>query len=162
MHALKWLKINSKTQSMLLFEGEKCISHFLVSTAKNGMGEQVNSYQTPRGWHMIADRIGMDVPFNGRLVSRLFTGELCTDEAYQKNPDTDWILTRILRLKGLEEGRNKSGLVDTYDRYIYIHGTPKQTILGKPGSKGCIRMSNEDILALFSWIGEDEIWVLIS
>ncbi len=69
-----------------------------------------------------------------------------------KFPDRDWILTRILQLEGLEEGRNKGGEVDSLERYIYIHGTPDLTALGKPGSHGCIRMNNKEVIELADWI----------
>ena len=65
------------------------------------------------------------------------------------NPGRDWILTRILQLEGVEPGRNQGGQVDSLARYIYIHGTPDTTNLGVPGSRGCIRMRNQDIIELF-------------
>jgi lipoprotein-anchoring transpeptidase ErfK/SrfK len=66
-----------------------------------------------------------------------------------QHPTRDWILTRILWLSGCEVGFNRLGDVDTMRRYIYIHGTPDSVVLGKPGSIGCIRMHNNDLLDLF-------------
>jgi len=37
-------------------------------------------------------------------------------------------------------------------RYIYIHGTPDESHLGKPLSHGCIRMSNNDVIELFNLV----------
>jgi lipoprotein-anchoring transpeptidase ErfK/SrfK len=37
-------------------------------------------------------------------------------------------------------------------RYIYIHGSPDSAVMGRPGSIGCIRMHNRDIVELFDLI----------
>ena len=112
----------------------------------------MNSECTPRGWHKIHSIIGLDNQINSVFVAREWTGEIYSDELARQFPDRDWILTRILRLDGLEPGRNKGGDVDTFDRYIYIHGTPDTTLLGKPGSHGCIRMNNNEIIELAYWV----------
>jgi lipoprotein-anchoring transpeptidase ErfK/SrfK len=65
------------------------------------------------------------------------------------HPHRDWILSRILWLSGVERGRNRLGCVDTFRRYIYIHGTPPAFALGAPASHGCVRMANDDIIDLF-------------
>ncbi|WP_253664910.1 L,D-transpeptidase [Legionella micdadei] len=76
-------------------------------------------------------------------------------ELAAQHPGRDWILSRILQLDGLEEGRNKGGDVDSLRRCIYIHGTPDTTDLGKPGSRGCIRMRNSDLIELVNWVALD-------
>jgi len=86
------------------------------------------------------------------MVRRRPTGEIWTPELHTKFPKRDWILTRILWLSGTELGRNRLGCVDTFRRYIYLHGTPDITRLGVPGSKGCVRMRNADIIELFDRI----------
>jgi lipoprotein-anchoring transpeptidase ErfK/SrfK len=116
------------------------------------VGEKKNSECTPRGWHKIHAIIGLELPMNSVLVSRKWTGEIYTDELAAQYPDRDWILTRIVQLDGLEPGRNKGGDVDTLERYIYIHGTPDVKRLGKPGSHGCIRMNNKEIIDLGGWV----------
>lgn len=125
---------------------------FMISTAKNGCGEQENSFCTPRGWHFVREKIGAECAPYSVFVARRPTGEIYTRTLGQIQPDRDWILSRILWLSGLELGKNQGGLVDTFRRYIYIHGTPDETPLGVPLSKGCIRMHTQDLLTLFKHI----------
>ncbi|MFZ5493100.1 MAG: L,D-transpeptidase family protein [Pseudomonadota bacterium] len=120
-----------------------------VSTAAAGLGEQMGSYRTPRGRHRVRARIGADAPVGAVFVGRRWTGEVYSPQLAAAHPGRDWILTRILWLCGCEVGFNRLGAVDTQRRYIYIHGTPDSTELGVPGSKGCVRMGNVDLLRLF-------------
>ncbi|MBI2278059.1 MAG: L,D-transpeptidase [Dechloromonas sp.] len=123
-----------------------------VSTAKAGVGEVSGSYQTPRGRHVIRAKIGAGQPENTVFVRRRPTGELWTPELAEAFPGRDWILTRILWLSGCEPGRNRQGCVDTMRRYVYIHGSPPSAAMGVPGSHGCIRMRNVDIVELFDQV----------
>lgn len=126
---------------------------YSISSAANGTGQQNGSYQTPLGEHVIRACIGEGLPENAVLVGRRFTGEIYSQELRAHFPERrDWVLTRILWLSGLESGFNRHGHVDTMRRYIYIHGSPDTAEMGKPGSRGCIRMHNYDILDLFSQI----------
>ncbi|HVY53176.1 MAG TPA: L,D-transpeptidase, partial [Gammaproteobacteria bacterium] len=125
---------------------------YLISTAKNGAGEQYGSEQTPRGLHIIRAKIGQGAAPNTVFVKRRPTGEICTPEFKQQHPGRDWILTRILWLSGTEVGKNRLGRVDTMRRYIYVHGTPDDVVMGLPGSRGCIRMRNEELIELFNLI----------
>lgn len=120
-----------------------------VSTARNGPGERRDSECTPRGRHLIRAKIGAGQPLNAVLVSRRPTGEIYTPALRAAYPGRDWILTRILWLSGLEPGHNRLGDVDTMRRYVYIHGCPDEDPMGVPGSRGCIKMRNRDIVALF-------------
>lgn len=147
-----YIYVSTKAQCLYLYEKDRLIKSYVVSTAKNGVGQVMDSEKTPLGWHMIAEKYGEDAPENAVFVSREQTGEIYTPKLHAKNPGRDWILTRILRLKGLQEGFNVGGKVDTYQRYIYIHGTPASTQLGKIGSRGCIRMENQAIIQLFDEI----------
>ena len=122
---------------------------YSVSTAKNGPGEKNGSFCTPRGSHIVRAKIGAGQPVNTVFVRRRPTGEIWTPELHAKHPGRDWMLTRLLWLSGCEPGRNRLGAVDTMRRYIYIHGSPDTAEMGKPGSIGCIRMRNRDILELF-------------
>ena len=122
---------------------------YSVSTAKNGPGEKNGSFCTPRGRHIVRAKIGAEMPVNTVFVRRRPTGEIWTQELQSKEPDRDWMLTRLLWLSGCEVGRNRLGEVDTMRRYIYIHGSPDTTQMGRPGSIGCIRMRNRDIVELF-------------
>lgn len=146
------LKIVVSTQQMHLCENDRIIKTYTVSTAKNGVGEEYGSEKTPRGWHVIRAKIGGDKPANAVFRGRRFTGEIYTPAMKTQFPDRDWILTRILWLSGLEVGKNRLGKVDTMRRYVYIHGTGDDTPMGIPGSKGCIRMRNSDLIELFDRI----------
>lgn len=125
---------------------------YSVSTATNGVGEQSGSYCTPRGKHSIRAKIGATQPLNTVFVKRRPTGEIYTPELGALYPGRDWILTRILWLSGKEVGFNRLGACDTMRRYIYIHGTPDSTKLSQPGSKGCVRMRNADLVELFDLV----------
>ncbi|HET6719814.1 MAG TPA: L,D-transpeptidase [Rhodocyclaceae bacterium] len=125
------------------------IRRYPVSTAAKGVGEIRDSYCTPRGRHYVRAKIGAGQPINTVFVRRRPTGELYSTALQASAPDRDWILTRILWLSGCEPGFNRLGRVDTMRRYIYLHGTPDQTPLGRPGSHGCIRIANRDIIELF-------------
>jgi len=110
------------------------------------------SYCTPLGAHIIRAKIGAGLPENTVFVGRRPTGELYTPELSEQFPKRDWILTRILWLSGCEVGFNRLGDVDTMRRYIYIHGSPDSVHMGEPGSIGCIRMRNADIVELFDLV----------
>ena len=128
------------------------MKHYSISTSKFGAGEQNGSFCTPRGAHVIRARIGAGQPENAVFVRRRPTGEIWTQELHARFPGRDWILTRILWLCGRERGKNRWGAVDTMRRYIYIHGTHEFAELGKPGSIGCVRMGNRDIVELFDLV----------
>lgn len=152
------LEIDLLRQRMRFYVGGRWVREYWVSTAKNGPGEVRNSECTPRGRHVIAEKIGAGEPVNSVFVARKPTGEYWSpDFAATQPPHRDWILTRILWLAGCEPGRNQGGEVDSHDRYIYLHGTPDTTPLGVPGSRGCVRMRNADILELFDRVevGDD-------
>lgn len=146
------IKIDATKQELICFENGQEIFKYSVSTGKNGLGEQLGSGCTPRGWHCIYSKIGIETPVNSVFVARKWTGEIYSPKLAEEFPQRDWILTRILQLDGLELGKNKGGEVDTLSRYVYIHGTPDSVELGKPGSKGCIRMNNENIIELVRWV----------
>jgi L,D-transpeptidase YbiS len=129
----------------LRFEG----TVYPVSTSKRGPGEMNGSLCTPRGKHIVRAKIGAGQPLGAVFVRRRPTGEVWTPELHAQYPGRDWILSRILWLSGCEPGRNRLGDVDTMRRYIYIHGSPDSAEMGKPGSIGCIRMRNRDIVDLF-------------
>ncbi|MEE9927247.1 L,D-transpeptidase [Microvirgula aerodenitrificans] len=133
----------------LLDDAGALVRRYPVSTAARGAGEQSGSFQTPRGRHLIRARIGAGQPAGTVFRARRPTGEICDAASYAANPDRDWILTRILWLSGCEPGRNRLGKVDTMRRYVYIHGTPDEVDIGKPGSHGCVRMRNHDLIDLF-------------
>lgn len=133
----------------LLDDAGRLLHRYLVSTAAHGAGEENGSFCTPRGKHIIRAKIGADQPANAVFIKRRPTGEIYTPELGAQYPGRDWILTRILWLSGCESGYNRLGSCDTMRRYVYIHGTPDTTLLGRPGSRGCVRMRNSDLVELF-------------
>ena len=143
------LEVDLQRQRMQLIDSGRTLREFVVSTAANGPGEINGSGCTPRGEHIVRAKIGGDQPLAAVFRARRPTGEIWTPELHEQQPGRDWILTRILWLSGLEPGRNRLGTVDTFRRYIYIHGTPYASQLGLPGSKGCVRMDNADIIELY-------------
>lgn len=146
-----YIDVRSTDQRLFLRgDDERILASYPVSTASKGLGEAMDSGQTPRGRHYIRARIGEGLPLNAVLKGRRWTGEIYTEALGQVYPGRDWILTRILWLCGLEPGFNRGGRVDTFRRYIYIHGTPELERLGTPASHGCVRMDSRDLLALFS------------
>ena len=125
---------------------------YLISSGKNGIGEQENSGKTPRGWHRIAEKFGEHLPINTVFIARQPTGEIYSPSLAVQNPQRDWILSRILWLDGLELGFNQGQGCDSKQRYIYIHGTPDTEPMGIPVSHGCIRMRNQDMVEVFDLI----------
>lgn len=127
----------------------RVIMQCFVSTALNGAGEEIGSEKTPCGAHYIRVKVGAGMPVHTVFVSRRPTGEIYTPQLRVAFPSRDWILTRILWLCGLEPGKNRLGRVDTMQRYVYIHGCPDDDPIGAPGSHGCIKMRNAEIIELF-------------
>ncbi|PPD13482.1 L,D-transpeptidase [Methylophilus sp.] len=144
------IEISIPQQTLTLFDDNGGqVARYAVSTAANGVGCVKNSGCTPLGAHIIRAKIGDGAAENTVFVGRRPTGEIFTPALKLEFPERDWILTRILWLSGTEPGKNRLGNVDTMQRYIYIHGTPDETELGVPGSHGCVRMRNADLVELF-------------
>ena len=141
-----------KQELVLRDEKGKTLKTYSVSTAKKGVGEINGSLCTPRGKHIVRAKIGAGQPLNSVFVRRRPTGEIWTPDLGAKHPGRDWMLTRILWLSGCERGKNRLGDVDTMRRYIYLHGSPDSAEMGKPGSIGCVRMRNRDIVELFDLV----------
>jgi lipoprotein-anchoring transpeptidase ErfK/SrfK len=146
------VRISLEAQRLDLLEDDDVVKSYPVSTSKHGAGEQTDSYQTPRGRHIIRAKIGASEPEGAVFKGRRPTGEIYSDELARTRPDRDWVLTRILWLSGTEVGVNRLGAVDSMRRHIYIHGTPPTEPLGVARSVGCIRMSNADIVKLFDLV----------
>lgn len=136
----------------LLNEQSEIIKRYLISSATKGTGQENGSFCTPLGKHIIRAKIGAGQAVNTVFIKRRPTGEIYNPELSQQYPNRDWILTRILWLSGCERGFNRLGSVDTMRRYIYIHGSPDSAEMGRPGSIGCIRMHNNNLLELFDLV----------
>ncbi|HWQ94456.1 MAG TPA: L,D-transpeptidase [Gammaproteobacteria bacterium] len=143
------IDISLSEQRLRLEHGDCLLMDVAVSTAKNGAGEINGSFRTPRGRHLIRAKIGAGCTPNTVFVNRRSTGEIYSPELRVQFPQRDWILTRILWLSGTEPGKNRLGQVDTMRRFIYIHGCPDEDVMGVPGSHGCVKMRNSEIIELF-------------
>lgn len=143
------IEVSIAAQTLRLFKSDRLEREWRVSTASNGAGEQSGSECTPRGAHIVRAKIGAGQPLNAVFRGRRPTGEIYSETLAERDPDRDWVLTRILWLSGCEPGRNRLGNVDSMRRYIYIHGTPDSEPMGEPRSHGCVRMRNDDLLQLF-------------
>jgi lipoprotein-anchoring transpeptidase ErfK/SrfK len=147
------IAISIPAQTLELFDDAGAlVKRYAVSTAANGAGERNGSFCTPRGRHIVRAKIGAGAPANTVFVKRRPTGETWSPQLAEQFPNRDWILTRILWLSGCEPGKNRLGCVDTMRRYIYIHGSPDSVPMGTPGSIGCVRMRNADIVELFDLV----------
>ena len=143
--------VNSSNQTLYLFKDNSLILESKISTSKYGMGCRMNSFKTPSGLHSVSGMLGRGLPAGTRFENRR-----PTEKVIKKIPldNLDYITSRILRLNGLEEGKNRGGDVDSYNRYIYIHGTPHLNTLGSRQSQGCIRMSDRDVIKLFDLVDQ--------
>ena len=129
-------------QKLRLFDGDVLVAEYVVSSAANGIGFEEGSYCTPTGRFEVSEKIGDGEPLGTIFKSRKPMG------VWDGTPsDDDMILSRILRLNGLD-AQNANSM----ERYIYVHGTNHEALLGEPNSHGCIRMANADIVELFDRI----------
>lgn len=144
------LIINTTEQKMYLIKDDSLIDEYIVSTGKTGEGNQSGSNQTPLGYHKIVEKIGDGAPIGTIFVGKKDTGELSPIYTDDTDVDNDPVVTRILSLDGLEQGYNKGGKVDSFNRFIYIHGTHEEGLLGTKTSHGCIRMKNTKVVELFN------------
>ncbi len=146
------IDVDIRSQTLVLWDHGRRVFETAISSAANGPGEINGSGCTPRGAHKVRAKIGAGAAANTVFVGRRPTGEIYTPELAMRYPGRDWILTRILWLSGLEPGVNRLGNVDTMRRFIYIHGSPDTVPMGVPGSHGCIRMRNADVIRLFDLV----------
>ncbi len=174
------LVVRVAEQKLLVVEQGEVRAEYPVSTGLKGVGERLNTNQTPRGLHRIRQKIGQGLPQGAIFESREFKGQIWVPSPNRPRPAApdgappslpaeavvpDLVTSRILWLDGLEPGVNrgmdKEGVVvDSYQRYIYIHGTNSERWIGTPASQGCIRMLNADVIALFDLVQEgDLVWI---
>ena len=146
--------VDISEQRLYLMNDNNLIQSFPVSTSKFGEGQIENSYKTPLGYHEIKEKIGHNAPINTIFTARVNTQKKAKIQKDPNNTDDDFVTSRILWLDGLEEGINKGPGVDSYNRYIYIHGTHEEGLIGQKASHGCIRMFNNDVIELFEIVKE--------
>jgi lipoprotein-anchoring transpeptidase ErfK/SrfK len=155
------LVVDAAAQSLLLdVPGRKTVV-YRVSTSRIGLGEEVHSNKTPRGYHEIVERYGEGTPPGSVWKSRTFTGEIIPPEGWRSVAGDDYILSRILRLAGRESGFNTGSGRDSYSRMIYLHGTNQEQLLGRVASLGCLRLANRDIIDLYNQIASRPAWCWI-
>ena len=153
---MRLVSVDAGLQKLSVWEDGTEIFRCPVSTGLAGMGCQEGSGKTPWGWHRIIEVIGEGAPQGARFLSREPTGEVWTGGPVEG----DWITTRIFRLEGLEPGVNRGAGVDSFERYIYLHGTAREDELGVPGSHGCVRFSNRDAQRLAEIVqAGDPVWI---
>lgn len=154
------LYVDIKDQNMYLLKKGTIYQAYKISSSYYGTGSKVNSLKTPLGKHEIYKKIGASLPINAILKGRVWNGAIANIITDEIDTDFDHVTSRILWLDGLEIGKNKGPGIDSRSRYIYIHGTAEEGLIGKPASDGCIRMYNSDAIDLFELVEEkDQVWI---
>ncbi|MGB0846324.1 MAG: L,D-transpeptidase family protein [Thiolinea sp.] len=153
--------VDATAQRLMLIEHGDVVASWLISTAEKGLGSLKGSNQTPLGVHRVSKRYGDGAPLGAIFKARRNTGRIADIlTAHGARSQADNVTTRILWLDGLEPGLNKGGNIDSFERYIYIHGTDEEGRLGTPASHGCIRMRNQDVIDLYQRTGIDTLVVI--
>ena len=144
--------VSIKQQKLYHIKDDNIIKEYVISSSTYGIGSASGSNKTPIGLHVIKEKYGDKTPENGKMTERVFHGNIATIYTDQTKSKTDDITSRILWLDGLEKGKNKGKGIDSFKRYIYIHGTSEEGRLGKPASHGCIRMKNKEVIDLYKLV----------
>ena len=154
------LYVDITSQRMVHIKKGTEIKTYSISSSVYGTGSEENSFKTPLGKHEIYKKIGNNLPLNAILKGRVWNGAIATIIKEEIDTDFDHVTSRILWLDGLELGKNKGKGIDSRERYIYIHGTAEEGLIGKPASDGCIRMYNKDVIELFDLVDEKaQVWI---
>ena len=146
------IEVDISEQRLYLIENNLIKASYPISTSKYGEGSIQNSFKTPLGEHSIKEMIGEEAEINTIFTSRINTKRSATIIDQFEDTDNDYVTSRIIWLDGEEEGFNKGGNVDSFRRYIYIHGTHEEGLIGTKASHGCIRMFNYDVIELFNLV----------
>jgi lipoprotein-anchoring transpeptidase ErfK/SrfK len=141
---MKTIHISIRDQQLTLNEDQQPIRTYQVSTSRFGIGTEEGSLMTPTGRFCVAEKIGDDMP-----SGTIFVGRVPLDPGEAPPPTEDLVMSRILRLDGLDEHNT-----NTRDRFIYIHGTRHEDKIGTAASHGCVRMRNADVIELFELVDE--------
>ena len=159
----RWVLVDTNKQHLFLVREGVVLARWPVSTALVGLDNRENSGGTPTGVHRVSRKIGAGFPLGTVFLSRQPTGETWSQEWNNDELllQRDLILSRILVLDGLEPGVNLGPGVDSRERYIYVHGTNREDLIGQPVSHGCVRMNNQAIIELFELIKEGDPLVIV-
>ncbi len=153
--------VSVSRQKLFLYRNGKIEKAYPVSTSRYGPGNQDGSYKTPLGVHYIKEKIGGDATLGTIFKGRKNTHKVAQIISDQTKSGDDFITTRILWLAGLEPGVNYGEGIDSYGRYIYIHGTHEEGLIGQPVSYGCIRMTNRDVVELYDGMREGDLVLIV-
>ncbi len=156
-----FIMVSVGEQKLYLYSDGELVNSYPVSTSRYGTGNKSGSYKPPPGLHRVARKIGDGEPAGTVFRGRVRTGEITEIYYDGRTSEGDYILTRILRLEGLEPGINKGEGIDSYSRFIYIHGTKEEGLIGQPVSSGCVRMRNKDVIELFDIVEEGTLVEII-
>ena len=146
------LFVSIENQKMYHIKEGAIVKKYIISSSEYGTGSEAGNNKTPLGLHKVKEKYGDNIPINGRMTGRVFYGDIATIYTDETKSKTDDITSRIFWLEGLEKGKNKGKGIDSFNRYIYIHGTSEEGRLGKPASHGCIRMKNKEVIDLYKLI----------
>jgi hypothetical protein len=146
------LFVSIENQKMYHIKEGAIVKKYIISSSEYGTGSESGSNKTPLGLHKVKEKYGDETPINGRMIGRVFYGQIATLYNDKTKSKTDDVTSRIFWLEGLEKGKNKGEGIDSYKRYIYIHGTSEEGRLGTPASHGCIRMKNNEVIDLYKTI----------
>jgi lipoprotein-anchoring transpeptidase ErfK/SrfK len=146
------IHVSISDQRLFVIENGDTLKNYPVSTSKYGIGNESGSYKTPIGHHVIAKKYGADAAIGAIFKARINTGRVAEIITEPRNDDNDYVTTRILWLRGTEPGVNRGEGIDSFHRYIYIHGTHEEGLIGQPASHGCIRMYNRDVIELYDLV----------
>ncbi len=149
---MPFIVVSVREQKLYLFKNRAVDHVYPVSTAVAGVGSRAGSNKTPLGLHRIAQKFGAGEPIGMIFKARRPTGKIAHIQTKPIKGDGDDVTTRIMWLEGLQPGVNKGPGVDSHARYIYIHGTPEEGLVGTPESHGCVRMKNHDVFKLFNQV----------
>lgn len=141
--------VDVSLQEVHLYQQGEWIISYPVSTSEKGVGNKINSFKTPLGMHYVRKKIGAGAAELSIFKGRRNTQKIARIEPRPRHTGDDLVTTRILWLSGLEPGVNRGEGIDSYRRYIYIHGTHEEGLIGRPASHGCIRMKNTDVVDFF-------------
>lgn len=144
------IEVSISTQRLELWNGTRLVKAWPCSTSRFGIGFTEGSNQTPLGHFIVKEKHGDGAEprtiFKARKPLGVWQGEKLLD---------DLVLTRILRLDGLEENNANS-----LDRYIYIHGTNDEKRIGQRASHGCVRLRNDEMIEMYDLVpAGTEVWI---
>lgn len=146
------IHVSVQNQQLYLIDSGDTLKTYWISTSKYGVGNRSGSNKTPLGEHIIAKKYGDNAPVGTIFKARKNTGAVADIITEARHDGNDYVTTRILWLQGTEPGVNRGPNIDSFQRYIYIHGTHEEGLIGQPASHGCIRMYNCDVIELFELV----------